>query len=58
MLVFPIALDELVDFDSLYPEPDAAIEAAEAEHTELDSESAPARTWFPETFIWTLVPIK
>lgn len=58
MLVFPIALDELVELDSLYPELDAAIEAAEAEHTELDSESVPARTWFPETFIWTLVPIK
>ncbi|NXD24440.1 A2ML1 protein, partial [Spelaeornis formosus] len=43
--------------ESLYPEPDAAAEAAEAEHTELGSESAPARTWFPETFIWTLVPI-
>ncbi|NXT08606.1 A2ML1 protein, partial [Prunella fulvescens] len=43
--------------ESLYPEADAAVEAAEAEHTELGSESAPARTWFPETFIWTLVPI-
>ncbi|NXT61541.1 A2ML1 protein, partial [Chaetops frenatus] len=43
--------------ESLYPEPDAAVEAAEAEHTELGSGSAPARTWFPETFIWTLVPI-
>uniref|UniRef100_A0A8C3RAU8 Alpha-2-macroglobulin-like protein 1 n=1 Tax=Cyanoderma ruficeps TaxID=181631 RepID=A0A8C3RAU8_9PASS len=52
-----MSLDELADFESLYPEPDAAIEAAEAEHTELGSESAPARTWFPETFIWTLVPI-
>ncbi|NXC07098.1 A2ML1 protein, partial [Orthonyx spaldingii] len=50
------------DFDymyleSFYPELDAAVEAAVAEHTELGSESAPARTWFPETFIWTLVPI-
>uniref|UniRef100_A0A8D2NX75 Alpha-2-macroglobulin-like protein 1 n=1 Tax=Zosterops lateralis melanops TaxID=1220523 RepID=A0A8D2NX75_ZOSLA len=52
-----MSLDELVELDSLYPELDAAIEAAEAEHTELDSESVPARTWFPETFIWTLVPI-
>ncbi|NWT28579.1 A2ML1 protein, partial [Cardinalis cardinalis] len=43
--------------ESLYSEADAAVEAAEAEHTELGSESAPARTWFPETFIWTLVPI-
>ncbi|NWV59700.1 A2ML1 protein, partial [Malurus elegans] len=44
-------------WESLYPEQDAAVEAAEAERTELSSESAPARTWFPETFIWTLVPI-
>lgn len=58
MLVFPIAVDELADLESWYPEADAAVEAAEAEHTELGSESAPARTWFPETFIWTLVPIK
>ncbi|XP_066197304.1 alpha-2-macroglobulin-like protein 1 isoform X1 [Sylvia atricapilla] len=50
-----MSLDELADLESLYP--DAAVEAAEAEHTELGSESAPARTWFPETFIWTLVPI-
>ncbi|OWK54539.1 Alpha-2-macroglobulin-like protein 1 [Lonchura striata] len=57
MLVFPIAFDELADLESLYPEADAAVEAAEAELTELGSESAPARTWFPETFIWTLVPI-
>ncbi|XP_062343420.1 alpha-2-macroglobulin-like protein 1 [Cinclus cinclus] len=52
-----MSFDELADLESLYPEPDAAVEAAEAEHTELSSESAPARTWFPETFIWTLVPI-
>lgn len=58
MLVFPIAFDELADLESLYPEADAAVEAAEAELTELGSESAPARIWFPETFIWTLVPIK
>lgn len=58
MLVFLIAFDELGDLESFYPELDAAVEAAEAEHTELGSESAPARTWFPETFIWTLVPIK
>ncbi|NWH94490.1 A2ML1 protein, partial [Aegithalos caudatus] len=43
-------------WESLYPESDAAVEAAEAEHTELGSEAMPARTWFPETFIWTLVP--
>lgn len=58
MLVFPTAFDELADLESLYSEADAAVEAAEAEHTELGSESAAARTWFPETFIWTLVPIK
>ncbi|XP_016157359.1 PREDICTED: alpha-2-macroglobulin-like protein 1 isoform X1 [Ficedula albicollis] len=52
-----MSFDELTDLESLYPESDAAVEAAEAEHTELGSESAPARTWFPETFIWTLVPI-
>ncbi|XP_014742819.1 PREDICTED: alpha-2-macroglobulin-like protein 1 isoform X1 [Sturnus vulgaris] len=52
-----MSFDELADLESLYAEPDAAVEAAEAEHTELGSESAPARTWFPETFIWTLVPI-
>ncbi|NWY20614.1 A2ML1 protein, partial [Aphelocoma coerulescens] len=43
--------------EDLYLELDDAVEAAEAEHTELGRESAPARTWFPETFIWTLVPI-
>ncbi|XP_056363640.1 alpha-2-macroglobulin-like protein 1 isoform X2 [Oenanthe melanoleuca] len=52
-----MSFDELTDLESLYPESDAAVEAAEAEHTELGSESAPARTWFPETFIWALVPI-
>ncbi|XP_032907191.1 alpha-2-macroglobulin-like protein 1 [Catharus ustulatus] len=52
-----MSFDELADLESLYPESDAAVEAAEAEHTELGSESVPARTWFPETFIWTLVPI-
>ncbi|XP_041316539.1 alpha-2-macroglobulin-like protein 1 [Pyrgilauda ruficollis] len=52
-----MSFDELADLESLYPEADVAVEAAEAEHTELGSESAPARTWFPETFIWTLVPI-
>uniref|UniRef100_A0A8D2NFZ2 Alpha-2-macroglobulin-like protein 1 n=1 Tax=Zonotrichia albicollis TaxID=44394 RepID=A0A8D2NFZ2_ZONAL len=52
-----MSFDELPDLESLYSEADAAVEAAEAEHTELGSESAAARTWFPETFIWTLVPI-
>ncbi|NXQ95320.1 A2ML1 protein, partial [Sagittarius serpentarius] len=43
--------------DNLDPETDAAVERAESEHVELDSEAGPVRTWFPETFIWTLVPI-
>lgn len=55
MLVFPIAYGELADLDNLDPETDAA---AESEHVELASEAGPIRTWFPETFIWTLVPIK
>ncbi|XP_061863712.1 alpha-2-macroglobulin-like protein 1 [Colius striatus] len=48
---------ELEDSDNLDPETDAAVEHAESEHVELSSESGPVRTWFPETFIWTLVPI-
>ncbi|XP_065696738.2 alpha-2-macroglobulin-like protein 1 isoform X1 [Patagioenas fasciata] len=48
---------ELADLDNLDPETDAAIEHAESEHVELASEAGPIRTWFPETFIWTLVPI-
>ncbi|NWT41345.1 A2ML1 protein, partial [Chroicocephalus maculipennis] len=43
--------------DNLNPETDAAVERAESEHVELGSEAGPVRTWFPETFIWTLVPI-
>ncbi|KFV53492.1 Alpha-2-macroglobulin-like 1, partial [Gavia stellata] len=43
--------------DDLDPETDAAVERAESEHIELGSEAGPVRTWFPETFIWTLVPI-
>ncbi|NXA11558.1 A2ML1 protein, partial [Sapayoa aenigma] len=43
--------------DNLDPETDATVEHAESEHIELGSESGPVRTWFPETFIWTLVPI-
>ncbi|NXW87673.1 A2ML1 protein, partial [Alopecoenas beccarii] len=43
--------------DNLDPETDAAVEHAESEHVELASEAGPVRTWFPETFIWTLVPI-
>lgn len=58
MLVFPIAYGELTDLDSVDRETDAAVERAESEHIELGSEAGPVRTWFPETFIWTLVPIK
>ncbi|KFV51025.1 Alpha-2-macroglobulin-like 1, partial [Tyto alba] len=43
--------------DNLDPETDAAVERAESEHVELGSKAGPVRTWFPETFIWTLVPI-
>ncbi|KAM6292658.1 alpha-2-macroglobulin-like protein 1 [Porphyrio hochstetteri] len=48
---------ELADSDNLDIETDAAVERAESELIELDSEAGPVRTWFPETFIWTLVPI-
>ncbi|KAM6438234.1 alpha-2-macroglobulin-like protein 1 [Rhynochetos jubatus] len=48
---------ELPDLDNLDPETDAAVERAESEHIELGSKAGPVRTWFPETFIWTLVPI-
>ncbi|KAM9030221.1 alpha-2-macroglobulin-like protein 1 isoform 1-T1 [Ara ararauna] len=48
---------ELPDLDNLDPDTDAAVERAESEHIELGSEAGPVRTWFPETFIWTLVPI-
>lgn len=58
MLVFPIAYDELAGSDNLNPETAAAVEHAESEHVELGSEAGPVRTWFPETFIWTLVPIR
>ncbi|NWQ77754.1 A2ML1 protein, partial [Columbina picui] len=44
-------------FDNLDPETDAAVEHAESEHDELATKAWPVRTWFPETFIWTLVPI-
>ncbi|NXG39333.1 A2ML1 protein, partial [Dromaius novaehollandiae] len=36
---------------------DAAIEGAESEHVELGSKAGPVHTWFPETFIWSLVAI-
>ncbi|EOB06566.1 Alpha-2-macroglobulin-like protein 1, partial [Anas platyrhynchos] len=34
-----------------------AVEHAESEHIELGSKAGPVRAWFPETFIWSLVPI-
>ncbi|NXT25668.1 A2ML1 protein, partial [Syrrhaptes paradoxus] len=43
--------------DNLDPETDAAVEHDESEHIELGSKAGPVRIWFPETFIWTLVPI-
>ncbi|NWY63126.1 A2ML1 protein, partial [Chionis minor] len=43
--------------DNLDPETDAAVERTESEYVELDSEAGPVRTRFPETFIWTLIPI-
>uniref|UniRef100_A0A8C3JPA2 Alpha-2-macroglobulin-like protein 1 n=1 Tax=Calidris pygmaea TaxID=425635 RepID=A0A8C3JPA2_9CHAR len=52
-----MSYDELADLDNLNPETDAAVERAESEHVELGSEAGPVRIWFPETFIWTLVPI-
>ncbi|NXE56694.1 A2ML1 protein, partial [Casuarius casuarius] len=36
---------------------DAAIEGAESEHVELGGKAGPVHTWFPETFIWSLVAI-
>ncbi|KAM6309796.1 alpha-2-macroglobulin-like protein 1 [Podargus strigoides] len=48
---------ELADLDNSDLEMDAAVERAESEHIELGSEAQPIRTWFPETLIWTLVPI-
>ncbi|XP_009081349.1 PREDICTED: alpha-2-macroglobulin-like protein 1 [Acanthisitta chloris] len=52
-----MSYDERAELDNSDPETDAAVERAESEHTELGSESGPVRAWFPETFIWTLVPI-
>ncbi|XP_071618073.1 alpha-2-macroglobulin-like protein 1 [Heliangelus exortis] len=52
-----MSYDELAELDNLEPEMDVAVERAEAEQTELGIEAGPVRTWFPETFIWTLVPI-
>ncbi|NXU86298.1 A2ML1 protein, partial [Xiphorhynchus elegans] len=52
-----MSYDDLAPLESLYPDADAAVEHTESEHNELGSKSGSARTWFPETFIWTLVPI-
>ncbi|XP_027670833.2 alpha-2-macroglobulin-like protein 1 isoform X3 [Falco cherrug] len=57
---YMLAYSELADLDNLDnldPEPDGAVVRAESEHVELGSEARAVRTWFPETFIWTLVPI-
>ncbi|XP_037244300.1 alpha-2-macroglobulin-like protein 1 isoform X4 [Falco rusticolus] len=57
---YMLAYGELADLDNLDnldPEPDGAVVRAESEHVELGSEARAVRTWFPETFIWTLVPI-
>uniref|UniRef100_A0A8C6JYY6 Uncharacterized protein n=1 Tax=Melopsittacus undulatus TaxID=13146 RepID=A0A8C6JYY6_MELUD len=48
---------ELPDLDYFNTDIDAAVERAESEHVELCSKAGPVRTWFPETFIWTLVPV-
>lgn len=58
MLVFPIAYDHLEDLEDLDLELDYAVEHAESEHIELGSKAGPVRAWFPETFIWSLVPVK
>ncbi|KAM6320650.1 alpha-2-macroglobulin-like protein 1 [Aegotheles albertisi] len=52
-----MSYDELAESEKLDTETDAAVERAETEHVELGSKAGPVRTWFPETFIWTLVPI-
>ncbi|NXD07213.1 A2ML1 protein, partial [Nothocercus nigrocapillus] len=48
---------EYMNSDNLDTETDVAVEAAESEHVELGSEAGRVRTWFPETFIWSLVAI-
>ncbi|XP_035168726.1 alpha-2-macroglobulin-like protein 1 [Oxyura jamaicensis] len=52
-----MSYDHLEDLEDLDPELDVAVEHAESEHIELGSKAGPVRTWFPETFIWSLVPI-
>ncbi|NXA38243.1 A2ML1 protein, partial [Eudromia elegans] len=58
----PIECHTLTTFSYEYmynldTETDIAVEAAESEHVELGSEAGQVRTWFPETFIWSLVAI-
>ncbi|XP_025971285.2 alpha-2-macroglobulin-like protein 1 isoform X3 [Dromaius novaehollandiae] len=52
-----MSYDELANSDHLDTQTDAAIEGAESEHVELGSKAGPVHTWFPETFIWSLVAI-
>ncbi|KFV87632.1 Alpha-2-macroglobulin-like 1, partial [Struthio camelus australis] len=52
-----MSYDELANSDNSDTQIDAAIEGAELEHIELGSEAGPVRTWFPETFIWSLAAI-
>ncbi|XP_010216069.1 PREDICTED: alpha-2-macroglobulin-like protein 1 isoform X3 [Tinamus guttatus] len=53
-----MSYEELANSDNLDTETDVAVEAAvESEHVELGSEAGRVRTWFPETFIWSLVSI-
>ncbi|XP_051470054.1 alpha-2-macroglobulin-like protein 1 isoform X1 [Apus apus] len=52
-----MSYDVLAEMDNWEPEAEAAVEHAESEHVELSSKAGLVRTWFPETFIWTLVPI-
>ncbi|XP_068022133.1 alpha-2-macroglobulin-like protein 1 [Melanerpes formicivorus] len=49
-----MSYDELADLEV---ETEAAGEHTESELVELGSEAGPVRAWFPETFIWTLVPV-
>uniref|UniRef100_A0A8C3BCZ8 Alpha-2-macroglobulin-like protein 1 n=1 Tax=Cairina moschata TaxID=8855 RepID=A0A8C3BCZ8_CAIMO len=55
---YMLAYEHLEDLEDLDLELDYAVEHAESEHIELGSKAGPVRAWFPETFIWSLVPIK
>ncbi|XP_008943124.1 PREDICTED: alpha-2-macroglobulin-like protein 1, partial [Merops nubicus] len=46
---------ELAELGGLVLEED--VEQAESEQVELGADVGPVRTWFPETFIWSMVPI-